>query len=49
MRNKALIESKKAAYAARKEKEGQGVVMWIIAALIFLGIVFAMFTIISQS
>lgn len=44
---KAVRDAKKAAYAERKEKEGQSVVNWIFGILVFLGILYALFTIIN--
>ena len=36
--------TKRAAYAAKQEKEGNKVISWIIGVLIGLGVVFAIFS-----
>lgn len=41
---KAASDAKRAAYAQKKEAEGNKVVAWIIGVLIALGIAFAIFS-----
>ena len=48
MSNKKLKEAKKAAWAAKKEKEGQSIINWIFGILIALGAVYAAYTIAIQ-
>lgn len=43
----AKRDAKKAAYAAKKEQEGKNVINWIFGILIFLGVLYAAFTIIN--
>ena len=42
--NKIAGNAKRAAYAAKQEKEGHKVIGWIIGVLIGLGVVFAVFS-----
>ncbi|MBO5613089.1 MAG: hypothetical protein J5905_01130 [Prevotella sp.] len=41
----AKRDAKKAAYAAKQEKEGQSVINWIFGVLIVLGAIYAIYTI----
>lgn len=41
----AQRDAKKAAYAAKQEKEGKNVVNWIFGVLILLGAIYAIYTI----
>lgn len=43
--NKAKRDAKKAAYAAKKEKEGRNVINWIFGILIALGVLYAIYSI----
>ncbi len=40
-------DAKRAAFAAKQEQEGRNVINWIFAALVGLGVLFAVYTIIS--
>ncbi len=41
----AKRDAKKAAFAAKQEKEGRKVIYWIFAFLILLGIIYALYSI----
>lgn len=43
----AKRDARKAAYAAKQEKKGREVINWIFGVLIALGILYAVYTIIS--
>ena len=48
MSNKKLKEAKKAAWAAKKDKEGKNIINWIFGTLIALGAIYAAYTIAIQ-
>lgn len=43
-KNKALKNSKQAAWAAKQEKEGNKVINWIFGILVGLGVVYLVYT-----
>ena len=46
---KSIRNAKKAAYAAKQEKEGRNVINWIFGILIALGVVYAIYSIVMVS